>query len=96
MLREAGKVVRVFDEGNQKATQAIQDLREAFSLRHADEFDEQPSRLTLDASSRESSHVGAGDLAAGYAHALYRSEDGVRQVAEAFRRVVLNGEVVRV
>jgi hypothetical protein len=96
VLREAGKVVRVFDEGNQKATKAIQDLRAAFSLRHADEFDEQPSGLTLDASSRESRHVGAGDLAAGYAHALYMSEDGVHQVAEAFRRVVLNGEVVRV
>jgi hypothetical protein len=61
VLREAGTVVRVFDEGNRKATQAIQDLREAFSVRHADAFDEQVSGLTFDTRSRESRHVGAGD-----------------------------------
>jgi hypothetical protein len=68
----------------------------ADSLRHANEFDAQPPGLTLDASSRESRHVGAGDLVAGYAHALYMSEADVRQMAEAFPKVVLNGGVVRV
>ena len=49
----------------------------------------------VESNSKESRHLGAGDLAAGYARELYMSSHGLNKVRDAFDLVVLNGEVLR-
>jgi hypothetical protein len=95
VLLRAGKVSRVFDAGNEQVTGVIRSVREELDRRYGDELDEEAAGITIDADSSQSAHVGAGDLAAGWARALYESDDGLRKVTDIFRRVVLNGEVVR-
>jgi hypothetical protein len=88
--------VRTFDRGNEKVTNVIRGLRQqgAGRLYDADGVEIGTAAVT-EASSKESRHVGAGDLAAGYARDLYLSADGLNKVRDAFDLVVLNGEVLR-
>lgn len=94
VLRRGLKISRVFDIGNDLATGSLRQLRQELEFRYRDEFDEDPSGVTVDADSRQSAHVGAGDLAAGWARELYGSDEGLRRVTDVFRRVVLNGKAV--
>jgi hypothetical protein len=94
VLRRGGKVSRIFDIGNEKATGSLRAIRDELESLYGDEFDDDPSGVTIDADSSQSAHVGAGDLASGWARALYEEDDGLRKVTDVFRLVVLNGKVV--
>jgi hypothetical protein len=94
VLRRGGKVSRIFDIGNEQATGVLRAIRDELDSLYRDDFDDAGSGVTIDADSSQLAHVGAGDLAAGWARALYESDDGLRKVTDSFRRVVLNGKVV--
>lgn len=96
LFRQSSKISRVFDEGNRKVTDTIRQVREQVEW-HLQNDVEEPSvvGVTTEISSKVSPHVGASDLASGYARDLYESSDGKRRVADAFNLVVLNGTVLR-
>ncbi len=95
-MRAAIEPVRTFDQGNEKVTNVIRSIRREVAARVYGDLgvDIKPAKI-LEADSKQSRHVGAGDLAAGYARDLYLSSDGLSRVRDAFDLVVLNGEVLR-
>ena len=50
---------------------------------------------SVEVNSIESAHVQASDVAAGYARELYCSTDGLKKVCDAYRTVILNGDVIK-
>jgi hypothetical protein len=89
---------RTFDEGNSKVFNLIRDIREGVAERIR-----RGERLILpadsagasEADSRVSPHIAASDIASRIAGDLYRSDEGLRKVANRFRMVILNGSVVK-
>lgn len=99
ILARTDSTHHVFDEGNRPSVEAIGTLRTA--ARKAVRRRERWS-ITLprsggqsEESSRTRRELQAADIAAGYARRLYESDEGLKKVCLEFRRVLLNGTVVR-
>jgi hypothetical protein len=98
LMRSANVPTRVFDEGNKKVTDIIRKLRRSVHKRlESTDYLLVPEPLgeTTEATSSLVRQVGASDIAAGLARALYESSDGRTKVADAFDRVILNGHLIR-